>query len=144
MRLNLLGHGTLWINCDWSGRGVTQAFPFIQQLFKRWNGWLITLTEAVNSIKARSSHQKPDFNTLFKTYLAFVPNAGDTMWQSNDLPVQKTCTTACKNCPPVHGAALVTQCLAQWDQGSCMRQAFGQTLYGFLNWAVHCGHLNPM
>ena len=81
---------------------------------------------------------------MFKTYLAFVPNAGDTMWQSNDLPVQKTCTTACKNCPPVHGAALVTQCLAQWDQGSCMRQAFGQTLYGFLNWAVHCGHLNPM
>ena len=38
MRLKLRGHGTLSLNCDWSERGVTQALPFIQQLFKRWDG----------------------------------------------------------------------------------------------------------
>ena len=58
----------------------------------------ITLAAAVTSINTSSSHQMPDFNTLFETYLAFVPNAGDKT-QSNNLPVQKNCArhsiTAC-------------------------------------------------
>ena len=112
MRLNLRGHGTLSLNCDWSERGVTQALPFIQQLFKRWDGGRITLAAAVTSINTSSSHQMPDFNTLFETYLAFVPNAGDKTWQSNNLPVQKNCATAFNNRPPVGGEALAIPRLA--------------------------------
>ena len=34
--------------------------------------------------------------------------------------------------------------LAQWEQGTRMRQISRQNLYGFLNWAVQRGHLKPI
>ena len=34
--------------------------------------------------------------------------------------------------------------LAQWEQGTRMRQISRQNLYGFLNWAVQRGHLMPI
>ena len=36
------------------------------------------------------------------------------------------------------------ECLKQWERGSRMRQTNHQKLYGFLNWAVQRGHLNPI
>ena len=78
MRLNVPGHGTLSLNYDWSERGATQALPFIQQLFKRWDGGRITLAAAATTTNTSSSHQKIDFNQLIAKYRAFVPNAGDT------------------------------------------------------------------
>ena len=38
--------GRVRLNDDWSERGATQAFPFIQQLMKRWNGGRISLAVA--------------------------------------------------------------------------------------------------
>ena len=89
MRLNVPDHGTLSLNYDWSERGATQALPFIQQLFQRWNGGQITLAAAATSTNTSSSHQKLDFNELIAKYRAFVPNAGDKTWQYNFLPVLK-------------------------------------------------------
>ena len=144
MRLNVPGHGTLSLNYDWSERGATQALPFIQQLFKRWNGGQVTLAAAATSTSTSSSHQKLDFKALIEKYRAFVPNAGDTTWKTFYLPVLRNCAKAFKDRPPVDGEALAMQCLAQWEQGSRMRQTSRQKLYGFLNWAVQRGHLKPI
>ena len=144
MRLNVPGHGTLSLNYDWSERGATQALPFIQQLFKRWDGGRITLAAAATTTNTSSSHQKVNFSQLIDKYRAFVPNAGDKTWQYNYLPVLKNCTKAFDGKPPVDGEALAMACLAQWEQGSRMRQTSRQKLYGFLNWAVQRGHLKPI
>ena len=144
MRLNVLGHGTLSLNYDWSERGATQALPFIQQLFKRWDGGRISLPAAATSTKTSSSHQELDFNKLFEKYRAFVPNAGDTTWNSFYLPVLRNCAKAFAGKPPVDGEVLAMTCLSQWEQGSRMRQTSRQKLYAFLNWAVQRGHLKPI
>ena len=46
--------------------GAHQALPFIQQLFKRWDGGRITLANAATSTNNNnsSSHQKLDFSQL--------------------------------------------------------------------------------
>ena len=62
MRLNVLGHGTISLNYDWSEQGAAKALPFIQQLFKRWDGGQISLANAARSTHTSSSHQKLDFN----------------------------------------------------------------------------------
>ena len=144
MRLNVPGHGTLSLNYVWSERGATQALPFIQQLFKRWNGGQVTLAAAATSTSSSRSHQKLDFKALIEKYRAFVPNAGETTWKTFYLPVLRNCAKAFKDRPPVDGEALAMQCLAQWEQGSRMRQTSRQKLYGFLNWAVQRGHLKPI
>ena len=144
MRLNVPGHGTLSLNYDWSERGAVQALPFIQQLFKRWNDGQITLAAAATSTKTSSSHQQLNISQLIEKYREFVPNAGDTTWRYNYLPVLNNCARAFSNRPPVDGEALAMQCLAQWEQGSRMRQTSRQKLYGFLNWAVQRGHLKPI
>ena len=112
MRLNVPGHGTLSLNYDWSERGATQALPFIQQLFKRWDGGRITLAAAATTTNTSSSHQKVNFSQLIDKYRAFVPNAGDKTWQYNYLPVLKNCTKAFDGKPPVDGEALAMACLA--------------------------------
>ena len=134
MRLNVPGHGSLSLNFDWSERGATQALPFIQQLFKRWDGRRITLAAAATSTNTSSSYQKLDFSQLIATYREFVPNAGDKTWEGSYLPVLRNCAKAFEGRPPVDGEALVMQCLAQWEQGTRMRQTARQKLYGFLNW----------
>ena len=144
MRLNVIGNGTLSLNYDWSERGAAQALPFIQQLFKRWDGGRITLAAASQNANTSSSHQKLDFDSLFQKYRAFVPNASDTTWKSHFRPVLKNCAKAFEGKPPVDGEALAMQCLSQWEQGSRMRQISRQKLYGFLNWAVKRGHLKPI
>jgi integrase len=144
MRLNVPGHGTLSLNYDWSERGAVQALPFIQQLFKRWDGGRITLAGAATSTNTSSSHQKLNFSQLIDKYRQFVPSAGDTTWKYNYLPVLKNCTKAFTDRPPVDGEALCIACLKQWEQGSRMRQTSRQKLYGFLNWAVQRGHLKPI
>ena len=144
MRLNVPGHGSLSLNYDWSERGATQALPFIQQLFKRWDGGRITLAAAATSTNTSSSYQKLDFSQLIETYQEFVPNAGDKTWEGFYLPVLRNCAMAFEGLPPVDGEALAMQCLAQWEQGSRMRQTSRQKLYGFLNWAVQRGHLKPI
>ena len=144
MRLNVPGHGTLSLNYDWSERGATQALPFIQQLFKRWDGGRISLAAAATSTKTSSSHHKLNFSQLIDKYREFVPNAGDSTWKSFYLPVLRNCAKAFQDRPPVDGEALAMQCLAQWEQGSRMRQTSRQKLYGFLNWAVQRGHLKPI
>ena len=144
MRLNVPGHGTLSLNYDWSERGATQALPFIQQLFKRWDGGRVTLAAAAVTTKTSSSHQKLDFDSLFEKYRAFVPNAGETTWRNFYLPVLKNVRACFEGKPPVDGEALCMAALAQWEQGSRMRQTSRQKLYGFLNWAVQRGHLKPI
>ena len=144
MRLNVPGHGTLSLNYDWSERGAVQALPFIQQLFKRWDGGRITLAGAATSTNTSSSHQKLNMSQLINKYRQFVPSAGDTTWKYNYLPVLKNCTKAFTDRPPVDGEALCIACLKQWEQGSRMRQTSRQKLYGFLNWAVQRGHLKPI
>ena len=144
MRLNVPGHGTLSLNYDWSERGAVQALPFIQQLFKRWNDGQITLAAAATSTKTSSSHQQLNISQLIEKYREFVPNAGDTTWRYNYLPVLNNCAKAFNGRPPVDGEALAMQCLKQWEQGSRMRQTSRQKLYGFLNWAVQRGHLKPI
>ena len=107
MRLNVPGHGSLSLNFDWSERGATQALPFIQQLFKRWEGGRITLAAAATSTNTSSSHQKLDFSQLIETYREFVPNAGDKTWEGSYLPVLRNCAKAFEGRPPVDGEALV-------------------------------------
>ena len=68
MRLNVPGHSSLSLNFDSSERGATQARPFIQRLFKRWNSGRITLATAATSTNTSSSHQKLDFSQLIETY----------------------------------------------------------------------------
>jgi len=128
MRLNVSGHGTLPLNYVWSERGATQALPFIQQLFKRWDGGRITLAAAATTTNTSSSHEKTDFNQLIAKYLALVPNAGDKTWQDNYLPVLKNCAKAFSRRPPVDGEVLAMTCLAQWEQCSRMRQTSRQKL----------------
>ncbi|WP_413440664.1 site-specific integrase [Synechococcus sp. MIT S1220] len=144
MRLNVPGHGTHSLNYDWSERGATQALPFIQQLFKRWDSGRITLASAAISSDTSSSHQKLDSYWLIDKYRPFVPNAGDTTWKSFYLPVLRNCARAFDGKPPVDGEALAMVCLAQWEQGSRMRQTSRQKLYGFLNWAVRRGYLKSI
>jgi hypothetical protein len=57
--------------------------PFIQQLFKRWDGGRITLAAAAISTNTSSSHQKLDFSQLIDRYREFVRSAGDTTWRYN-------------------------------------------------------------
>ena len=87
MRVNVPVHCTLSLNYDCSERGAVQALPFIQQLFKRWDGGRITLAGAAISANTNSSHQKLDFSQLIDKYREFVPSAGDTTWRYNYLPV---------------------------------------------------------
>ena len=108
--------------------------PRIQQIFKRWNGGQITLAAAAQNADTSSSHQKLDFSQLIETYREFVPNAGDKTWEGFYLPVLRNGAKAFEGRPPVDGEALAMQCLAQWEQGTRMRQIARQKLYGFLNW----------
>lgn len=144
MRLNVLGHGTISLNYDWSEQGAAKALPFIQQLFNRWDGGQISLANAARSTQTSSSHQKLDFSELFEKYRAFVPNASDTTWKSFYLPVLRNCAKAFEGKPPADGEALAMNCLSQWEQGSRMRQTSRQKLYSFLNWAVQRGYLKPI
>ena len=60
MRLNVPGHGSLSLNYDWSERGATQALPYIQQLFKRWDGGRVSLGAAATRTNTSNSyHQTP-------------------------------------------------------------------------------------
>ena len=136
MRLEVQDHGSLMLSYPWSEDGAALALPRIQQIFKRWNGGQITLTAAAQTANTSSSHQKVDFSQLIDKYRAFVPNAGDTTWKTFYLPVLRNCAKAFSDRPPVDGEALAMTCLAQWEQGSRMRQTSRQKLYGFLNWAV--------
>ena len=56
----------------------------------------------------------------------------------------RNCAKAFEGRPPVDGEALAMQCLAQWEQGTRMRQICRQKLYSFLNWAVQRGYLKPI
>ena len=106
MRLNVPGHGSLSLNYDWSERGATQALPFIQQLFKRWDGGRISLSAAATSTNTSSSRHTLDFTQLIDKYREFVPNAGDATWKSHYLPVLRNCAKAFRDRPPVDGEAL--------------------------------------
>ncbi len=144
MRLEVQDHGSVMLIYPWSQEGASSALPRIQQIFKRWNGGQITLAAAAQKADTSSSHQKLDFNKLFETYREFVPNAGDTTWRYNYLPVLKNLRACFEGKPPVDGVALAMVCLAQWEQGSRMRQTSRQKLYGFLNWAVRRGYLKSI
>ena len=144
MRLQVKGLGSISLPYPWTLEGSTQALPRIQQIFKRWAGGQITLAAAAHNAETSSSHQRLDFSQLIEKYRAFVPNAGDTTWKTFYLPVLCNCAMAFEGLPPVDGEALAMQCLAQWEQGSRMRQTSRQKLYGFLNWAVQRGHLKPI
>ena len=136
MRLEVQDHGSVMLIYPWSQEGASSALPRIQQIFKRWNGGQITLAAAAQKADTSSSHQKVDFNKLFEKDREFVPNAGDTTWRYNYLPVLKNLRACFEGKPPVDGEALVMKCLRQWEQGSRMRQTSRQKLNGFLNWAV--------
>ena len=144
MRLEVQDHGSVMLIYPWSQEGASSALPRIQQIFKRWNGGQITLAAAAQKADTASSHQRLDFNQLFKKYREFVPNAGETTWRYNYLPVLKNLRVCFEGKPPVDGEALAMECLKQWEQGSRMRQTSRQKLYGFLNWAVQRGHLKPI
>ena len=144
MRLQVQGVGSVSLPYAWTLEGSTQALPRIQQIFKRWNDGQITLTAAAQTANTSSSNQKIDFNQLIAKYRAFVPNAGETTWKTFYLPVLRNCAKAFSDRPPVDGESLAMVCLAQWEQGSRMRQTSRQKLYGFLNWAVQRGHLKPI
>ena len=144
MRLEVQDHGSVMLVYPWSQEGASSALPRIQQIFKRWNGGQITLAAAAQKADTSSSHQKLDFNQLFEKYREFVPNAGETTWRYNYLPVLKNLRVCFEGKPPVDGEALAMACLKQWEQGSRMRQTSRQKLYGFLNWAVQRGYLKPI
>ena len=144
MRLQVQDVGSVSLPYAWTLEGSTQALPRIQQIFKRWAGGQITLAAAAQNADTASSHQQLDCSELIEKYRQFVPNAGETTWKSFYLPVLRNCVKAFEGKPPVDGEALAMQCLAQWEQGSRMRQTSRQKLYGFLNWAVQRGHLKPI
>ncbi|MCB4427428.1 tyrosine-type recombinase/integrase [Synechococcus sp. MU1643] len=144
IRLVVRDAGTVSLPFEWTARGSALALPRIQQIFKRWNGGQITLAAAAQNADTSSSHQKLDFSQLIETYREFVPNAGDKTWEGFYLPVLRNCAKAFEGRPPVDGEALAMQCLAQWEQGTRMRQMCRQKLYSFLNWAVQHGHLKPI
>ena len=144
IRLVVRDAGTVSLPLEWTARGSALALPRIQQIFKRWNGGQITLAAAAQNADTSSSHQKLDFSQLIETYREFVPNAGDKTWEGFYLPVLRNCAKAFEGLPPVDGEALAMQCLAQWEQGTRMRQMCRQKLYSFLNWAVQRGHLKPI
>ncbi|MDC3049001.1 site-specific integrase [Synechococcus sp. AH-736-A19] len=144
MRLEVQDHGSVMLIYPWSQEGASSALPRIQQIFKRWNGGQITLAAAAQKADTASSHQKLDFNQLFEKYREFVPNAGETTWRYNYLPVLRNLRVCFEGKPPIDGEALAMECLKQWEQGSRMRQTSRQKLYGFLNWAVLRGHLKPI
>ena len=144
IRLVVRDAGTVSLPFEWTARGSALALPRIQQIFKRWKDGQITLAAAAQNADTSSSHQKLVFSQLIETYREFVPNAGDKTWESFYLPVLRNCAKAFEGRPPVDGEALAMQCLAQWEQGTRMRQMCRQKLYGFLNWAVQRGHLKPI
>ena len=144
IRLEVRGAGTVSLPYEWTARGSALALPRIQQIFKRYNGGQINLAAAAQNADTSSSHQRLNFTQLIEKYREFVPNAGDTTWKSHYLPVLRNCVKAFSDRPPVDSEALAMQCLAQWEQGSRMRQTSRQKLYGFLNWAVQRGHLKPI
>ena len=144
MRLEVQDHGSVMLSYPWSKEGASAALPRIQQIFKRWDGGQITLAAAAQNADTSSSHQKVNISQLIDKYRAFVPNAGESTWKSFYLPVLKNLCACFEGKPPVDGEVLAMQCLAQWEQGSRMRQTSRQKLYGFLNWAVQRGHLKPI
>ena len=143
IRLEVRDSGTVSLPYDWTERGAALALPRIQQIFKRWNNGQITLAAAAQNADTSSSHQKLNFSQLIDSYREFVPNAGDSTWKKFYLPVLRHCAKQFEGKPPVDGEALCLASLAQWEQGSRMRQTSRQKLYGFLNWAVQRGHLKP-
>ena len=82
----------------------------------------VTLAAAATSTNTSSSHQKLDFSQLIETYREFVPNAGDKTWEGFYLPVLRNCAKQFQERPPVDGEALCMAALAQWEEGSRMRQ----------------------
>jgi integrase len=144
IRLEVRDAGTISLEYDWTERGSALALPRIQQIFKRWANGQITLAKAAQIADTSSSHQKLNISQLIDKYRLFVPNAGDTTWKYNYLPVLMNCAKAFTDRPPVDGEALCIACLKQWEQGSRMRQTSRQKLYSFLNWAVQRGHLKPI
>ena len=144
IRLVVRDAGTVSLPFEWTARGSALALPRIQQIFKRWNGGQITLASAAQKANTSHSHQQLDFSQLIETYREFVPNAGDKTWEGFYLPVLRNCAKAFQDRRPADGEALAMQSLAQWEQGTRMRQMSRQKLYGFLNWAVQRGHLKPI
>ena len=144
MRLQVVDVGSVMLPYEWSLNGSTQALPRIQQIFKRWNGGQITLAAAAQTANTSSSHQALNFNQLIDSYREFVPNAGEKTWGKFYVPVLRNCAEQFKGRPPVDGEALCLACLQQWEQGTRMRQTSRQKLYGFLNWSVQRGHLQPI
>ena len=144
IRLEVRDSRTVSLPCDWTERGAALALPRIQQIFKRWNGGQITLAAAAQNADTSSSRQKLDFAQLIADYREFVPNAGESTWKKFYLPVLRHCAKQFEGRPPVDGEALCLASLAQWEQGSRMRQTSRQKLYGFLNWSVQRGHLKPV
>ena len=144
LRLEVRGAGTVALNFDWTERGAALALPFIQQMFKRWDGGRITLAAATQSTKTSGSNQKLDFTQLVDAFHKFVPYAGDKTWKENYMPVLRNCRDQFKGKTPRDGEALCIAALSQWDQGTRMRQISRRVLFKFLDWAVRRGHLKPI
>ena len=144
MRLQVVDVGSVMLPYEWTLKGSTQALPRIQQIFKRWDGGRVTLTAASQVANTSSSHQKLDFTQLVDAFHKFVPYAGEKTWKENYVPVLRNCREQFKDRPPVDGEALCMAALAQWEQGTRMRQISRRVLSKFLDWSVQRGHLKPI
>lgn len=136
--------GTVSLPFEWTARGSALALPRIQQIFKGWNGGQITLAAAAQNADTFSSHQKLDFSQLIETYGSSSPTLATRPGRAFICLCCATAPRLSRAAPPVDGEALAMQCLAQWEQGTRMRQVCRQNLYSFLNWAVQRGHLKPI
>ena len=145
LRLEVRGAGTVALNFDWTERGAALALPFIQQMFKRWDGRRITHAAATQSTKTSVSNQKLDFTPLVDAFHKFVPYAGDKTWKEIYLPVlKKNCRDQFKSKAPRDGEALCMAVMSQWEQGIRMGQISRRVLFWLSNWTVQCGYLKPI
>jgi integrase len=145
IRLEVKGVSSVTLPHPWSEQGAALALPRIQQIRKRYgDGSVMTLAEAAGRTSNAGSRQTIDWEWLIGEFRKFNPNANDTTWSKDFLPVLRNCRNQFKGQPPRNGEALCLRALEQWPQGMPQRRKARQKLVKFLNWAVQRGYLKAV
>ena len=114
IRLEVKGVSSVTLPHPWSEQGAALALPRIQQIRKRYgDGTAMTLAEAAGRTSTAGSQQTIDWDGLFSDFRKFNPNANDTTWRKDIVPVLRKCRDQFKGQPPTNGEVL---CLNAFEQ----------------------------
>lgn len=130
--------GAVQLPYRWNEEDSIAALQRIKVIFKRFHSEEISLAAAASFTDTSSSAQRIDWDDLIKQFRRQRPNAGDATWSKHYLPVLTRAGELMTGHgrTPKDGDDLLMESLAQWHQGSRMRQIQRRSLTGFLEWAT--------